>query len=112
MIQLNQVLHPNTIAVMETLESCSIQEINEKIDTLFLNDFEQTEAKKATEWLRTFPPVLQACHVQEIMGVSGSVAYNLMHHKECPTLKFGHRIVVPREDFWEFVMEHRGKRLW
>lgn len=62
--------------------------------------------------IEEFPPILQARHIQEILNVCEAVAYQLMHHQDCPTLKMGKRMVVPRDDFWQFLMSHRGKQLW
>lgn len=62
--------------------------------------------------LEDYPPVLQARHIMELLGVCEAVAYQVMHHEDCPTLKMGKRMAVPRDDFWEFLLSYRGKRLW
>ena len=36
-------------------------------------------------------------------GVSQSTAYELMHEKGFPTLQVGSRLVVPRDDFLEWM---------
>lgn len=59
-----------------------------------------------------YPPILQARHIQELLNVCEAVAYQVMHNADCPTIKMGKRMVVPRDDFWEFFMSHRGKSLW
>ena len=50
-----------------------------------------------------YPPILQACHIQELMGYSEGKAYQLMRSKECPTVRDGKRMVVPRDLFWKFI---------
>lgn len=62
--------------------------------------------------LEDYPPILQARHIMELLGVCEAVAYQIMHCQGCPRLKFGKRMVVPRDDFWEFLMNHRGESLW
>lgn len=59
-----------------------------------------------------YPPILQARDIQELLNVCEAVAYQVMHHADCPTIKMGKRMVVPRDDFWEFILAHRGKSLW
>ena len=62
--------------------------------------------------MEEYPPILQARHIQELLNVCEAVAYQVMHHADCHTIKMGQRMVVPRDDFWEFIMDHRGKSLW
>lgn len=114
-LQLNMVLSPHTIKVMETLEGCSIEEIGRKIVSAFKSTAteEITDSiARNTAWLDNYPPMLQACHVQEILGICEATAYQVMHQKGCPTLYLGKRMVVPREDFWQFILANRGKQIW
>ncbi len=62
--------------------------------------------------MEDYPPILQARHIQELLNVCEAVAYQVMHHADCPTIKMGKRMVVPRDDFWTFFLNHRGKSLW
>ena len=48
----------------------------------------------------------------ELLNVCEAVAYQIMHTKDCPTIKMGKRMVVPRDDFWDFLMAHKGIQLW
>ena len=43
------------------------------------------------------PLFLNAEFISEILGISISSAYELMHGKDFPTLKVGNRMVVPKE---------------
>lgn len=67
-----------------------------------------TKAKEIHE----YPPILQAKHIGEILGICTATAYDIMHSEGCPTLKLGKRLVVPRDRFWEFIMGQAGKQLW
>lgn len=71
----------------------------------------ETESTTPRE-LEAFPPVLQARHIMEILGVCEAVAYQVMHNESCPTIKMGKRMVVPRDLFWSFLMAHTKERLW
>lgn len=62
--------------------------------------------------IEDYPPILQARHIQELLNVCEAVAYQIMHTKGCPTIKMGKRMVVPRDDFWDFLMDHKGVNLW
>lgn len=62
--------------------------------------------------IEEYPPILQARHIQELLNVCEAVAYQIMHTKGCPTIKMGKRMVVPRDDFWSFLMAHKGVQLW
>lgn len=57
-----------------------------------------------TREIQDYPPILQACHIQELMGYSEGKAYQLMRSKACPTVRNGKRMVVPRDLFWKFIM--------
>ena len=54
--------------------------------------------------IQDYPPILQACHIQELMGYSEGKAYQVMRSKECPTVRDGKRMVVPRDLFWKFIL--------
>ena len=45
------------------------------------------------------PLFLNAKMVAQVLGVSISSAYELMHEPDFPTLKVGSRMVVPKEKF-------------
>ncbi len=47
--------------------------------------------------LDQLPITLGAADVAQVLGVSLSNAYNLMHTKGFPTLKIGSRMVVPKD---------------
>ena len=52
------------------------------------------------------PLFLNANTVAQVLGVSISSAYELMHGKDFPTLRVGSRMVVPKENFIEWVGQH------
>ncbi|MBQ4428105.1 MAG: helix-turn-helix domain-containing protein [Oscillospiraceae bacterium] len=49
------------------------------------------------------PLFLNAKTVAEVLGVSTSSAYELMHEKDFPTVRVGSRMVVPKEKFVEWI---------
>lgn len=55
------------------------------------------------------PLFLNAHMVAQILGVSSSTAYELMHEKDFPALRVGNRLVVPKQAFQIWVQERLGK---
>ena len=55
------------------------------------------------------PLFLQADLISNVLGISISSAYELMHEKGFPALRIGSRIVVPREKFIQWVDENTSK---
>mgnify|MGYP006361426367 FL=1 len=55
------------------------------------------------------PLFLQADLISDVLGISISSAYELMHEKGFPSLRIGNRIVVPREKFIQWVDENTSK---
>lgn len=54
------------------------------------------------------PLFLNANLVAEILGVSISSAYELMHDPDFPTLRVGSRMVVPKEKFIRWAEGQAG----
>ena len=54
------------------------------------------------------PLFLNARTVAQVLGVSASSSYELMHQQNFPSLKIGNRIVVPKEQFatWLYLSFH------
>ena len=52
------------------------------------------------------PLFLNAEMVAKVLGVSPSSGYELMHEPDFPVLKVGSRMVVPKEEFVEWVLQH------
>ena len=52
------------------------------------------------------PLFLNAETVSKVLGVSPSSAYELLHEDDFPTLRVGSRMVVPKEQFIQWVVEH------
>ena len=52
------------------------------------------------------PLFLNAKTVAKVLGVSPSSGYELMHEPDFPMLKIGSRMVVPKEQFVEWVSQH------
>ena len=54
------------------------------------------------------PLFLNAEMVAKVLGVSPSSGYELMHEPGFPILKIGHRMVVPKEKFIQWVEVNTG----
>ena len=54
------------------------------------------------------PLFLNANTVAQVLGVSISSAYELMHEKGFPALRIGSRMVVPKEKFCQWVEDQLG----
>ena len=54
------------------------------------------------------PLFLNAETVAKVLGVSPSSCYELMHEPGFPVLRVGSRMVVPKEQFIQWVEEHTG----
>ena len=52
------------------------------------------------------PLFLNAATVAKVLGISPSSGYELMHEPDFPVLKIGSRMVVPKEQFVEWVSRH------
>ena len=51
------------------------------------------------------PLFLNAQMVAKLLGISPSSSYELMHEKGFPVLRVGNRLVVPKEQFRQWVEE-------
>ena len=54
------------------------------------------------------PLLLNSKTVAKVLGVSPSSGYELMHEPGFPVLRIGNRMVVPKEQFIQWVKEHTG----
>ena len=54
------------------------------------------------------PLFLNAKMVAQVLGVSVSSGYELMHDPNFPTLRVGSRMVVPNEKFIQWAEEQSG----
>ena len=54
------------------------------------------------------PLFLNAATVAKVLGIAPSSSYELMHEKDFPVLRVGNRMVVPKEQFINWVKEHTG----
>ena len=52
------------------------------------------------------PLFLNSEWVAKVLGVSSSSGYELMHQPGFPVLRVGSRMVVPKEQFIQWVMEN------
>ena len=54
------------------------------------------------------PLFLNSATVAKVLGVSPSSGYELMHEPGFPVLRIGNRMVVPKEQFIQWVKEQTG----
>ena len=54
------------------------------------------------------PLFLNAHLLSEVLGVSNSTAYEVMHEPGFPVLRVGSRMVVPKEKFIRWAEERSG----
>ena len=54
------------------------------------------------------PLFLNSATVAKVLGVSPSSGYELMHEPGFPVLRIGNRMVVPKEQFIQWVKEPTG----
>jgi len=57
------------------------------------------------------PLFLNAAMVAQVLGVSPSSGYELMHESGFPVLKVGSRMVVPKDKFIQWVEEKTGSEM-
>lgn len=63
-----------------------------------------TERTFVAKEIQDYPPILQAKHIMEITGFSNGKTYELLRSKDCPTIRRGNRMIVPRDLFWQFLL--------
>lgn len=49
------------------------------------------------------PLFLNAEIVGNVLGVSSTTAYEVMHREDFPSIRIGNRLIVPKEKFREWV---------
>ncbi|MBR2886228.1 MAG: helix-turn-helix domain-containing protein [Clostridia bacterium] len=54
------------------------------------------------------PLMLNAETVKNVLGISISSAYELMHEKDFPSIKIGNRKIVPKDKFREWIDKKSG----
>ena len=54
------------------------------------------------------PLFLNAKTVAKVLGVSLSSGYELLHDPGFPVMRVGNRMVVPKEQFIQWVSDHTG----
>ena len=55
------------------------------------------------------PLMLNVQMIADVLGISRSKAYELVSSAGFPSLKLGNRIIVPREQFVEWVRKSAGQ---
>ena len=55
------------------------------------------------------PLFLQADLISDVLGISISSAYELMHEKGFPAMRVGNRLIVPKDEFQTWVQNQINK---
>lgn len=58
-----------------------------------------------------YPMILEAKHIQEILGVSKPTAYELMERPDFPLIRIGRLKRVTREGFFHWLSEQQSRSL-
>ena len=58
------------------------------------------------EELNYLPQMLNAKELQELLGISQSSTYDLMHREDFPTLRINARLMVSRSNLITWLTEH------
>lgn len=56
------------------------------------------------------PMMLSVSEMAAALGISHAGAYELVRTEGFPALKIGSRIVIPKEELWEWVKQNTGKK--
>jgi len=57
-----------------------------------------------------YPICMNAEDVQEVLGVSRAGAYTVMHSADFPLVKLGKRMLVPRDEFFDWLERQINKK--
>ena len=79
-----------------------------KIFSLEQNEWGYGMKKSNYKSYNELPLFLNAETVAQVLGVSPSSGYELMHEPGFPVLRVGSRMVVPKEQFIQWVESHTG----
>ena len=52
--------------------------------------------------------MLNAETIKNVLGISLTSAYELMHEKDFPSIKIGSRIIVPKDKFRDWIDKKSG----
>lgn len=56
------------------------------------------------------PIFLSAGDIQKIIPLSRAGVYSLLHHKRCPTIRVGKRLMVERKEFLSFIQSLKDNK--
>jgi excisionase family DNA binding protein len=56
----------------------------------------------------SYPAILSADQLAELLGISRAGAYQLLHQESFPTLHIGKRMLVPKDKLLIWIDQHTG----
>ena len=72
----------------------------------------RTSQATRSKTIDDYPPIMQAKHVREYLGVSEAFAYEVLNCTSCPTIRMGKRMVVAKDSFLKFLSASEGQRIF
>jgi predicted DNA-binding transcriptional regulator AlpA len=73
---------------------------------------EKQNEQQVVKQKNDYPLVLNAKHIQEILGVGRRVAYELMDRNDFPLVKIGEKLKrVNRDDFFSWLESQSNKKI-
>ena len=82
--------------------------VTQKVSSAKVVGGENTMKESSYKSYDDLPLFLNSATVAKVLGVSPSSGYELMHEPGFPVLRVGNRMVVPKEQFIQWVKEHTG----
>lgn len=82
--------------------------VTQKVSSAKVVGGENTTKESSYKSYDDLPLFLNSKTVAKVLGVSPSSGYELMHEPGFPVLRIGNRMVVPKEQFIQWVKEHTG----
>lgn len=59
--------------------------------------------------LESYPVMLKAKHIEEILDLSKGKTYDLLNSKNFPTVRIGRTIRIPRDAFLRWLEDQKAK---
>lgn len=67
---------------------------------------------KAFKEIDEYPPILQARHVKELLGIGENKVYEILNSSKCPTISMGKRKVVFKDSFIRYLYSCEGESVF
>lgn len=61
--------------------------------------------------INEIPLVVDAACLKDILGISRSMTYAVMRSKGCPTFRLGKRVLLHRDELFDWIRKQSGHRI-